>query len=496
MEKIVNAILANCFNAATNPAFCVKGVYYTYSQFGASICAIRKRIAELKSGERIIGLVVNDDIETYATIIALWMEGKAYVPLHPLHPLDRNNEIMDQVGLSTIIDTSEKSEFLDRLVINPKSLPFSGDCFDNIVPVSDNDLAYILFTSGSTGKPKGVRITRGNLASFIDSFWKTGVTVSREDRCLQCFDLTFDVSVQSFLVALTQGACLYTVPYGQVKYLYVASLIHEQHITFGAIAPSMLSYLRPYFGELDATSLKTCILTAEACPLDLLDEWGLCATNADLYDFYGPTEATIYCTYYKYNREGDNLSSNGIVSIGRPLANVDWIIIDDEGNLVPEMVKGELCITGSQLSPGYWNNEEKNLSSFFRKHVDGKERRYYHTGDLCYMDKSGNLMYVERLDQQAKIQGFRVELSEIEFHARMYFHNNIRVVAIVFNNNLGLSEIALFVESVPIETKELLDYLREKMPAYMIPSRIEFEPVFPINNNDKIDRKKLKDKLY
>lgn len=496
MEKIVGAILANCSNAAKSPAFFVKGEYHTYSQLGANICAIRNKIVELKIEEQIVGLVVNDDIETYASIIALWMEGKAYVPLHPLHPHERNLEIVSQVGLSYIIDSSDKSKFSDLVVINPKTLEFSGEFMGNLVSVSDDALAYILFTSGSTGKPKGVRITRGNVASFMDSFWKTGVSISSEDRCLQCFDLTFDVSVQSFLVALTRGACVYTVPYGQVKYLYVASLIHEQHLTFGAMAPSMLTYLRPYFRELDATSLKTCILTAEACPVDLLDAWGQCAKNAELYDFYGPTEATIYCTYYRYNRSGENVSSNGIVSIGKPMANVEWIIVDDEGNILHEMEKGELCVAGSQLSPGYWNNEERNKTSFFVKKVEGQEKRFYHTGDLCYLDVSGNLMYVERIDQQAKIQGFRVELSEIEFHAREYFHNKTRAVAMVFNNSQGLSEIALFVESVPIEPTELLCYLRDKMPVYMIPSRIVFEPVFPTNSNDKIDRKTLKNKLF
>ena len=479
-------------NAAKN-AFYIDGESYIYGSFSVRISSIRKVLAGWS--DKVVGLVVHDDIETYASIVALWMEGKAYVPLHPLHPHGRNMEIVRLVGLNYIIDTSEITKFSDLNVINPKKMTLLDEDSNDFVLVPDDALAYILFTSGSTGKPKGVRITRGNLASFLDSFWKTGISITPEDRCLQCFDLTFDVSVQSFLVALTRGACLYTIPHGQVKYLYVASLILEHRITFGAMAPSMLTYLRPYFGELDASSLKTCILTAEACPVDLLEEWSLCAVNADLYDFYGPTEATIYCTYYKYNRGGDNLSSNGIVSIGKPLADVKWIIIDEEGNVLSEKEKGELCVAGSQLSPGYWNDEEKNRASFFVKKESGVEKRYYHTGDLCYMDVSGNLMYVERIDRQSKIQGFRVELSEIEFYAREYFHNNVRIVAMVYNNAKGLSEIALFVESTPIDSTELLCYLREKMPAYMIPSRVVFEQDFPINCSEKIDRKRLKDKL-
>jgi len=333
-----------------------------------------------------------------------------------------------------------------------------------------------------------VQISRRNIASFMDSFWKTGISITAEDRCMQLFDLTFDVSVQSYLVALTRGACVYTVPYGQVKYLYAASLIQEQHITFGAMAPSMLTYLRPYFVELDASSMKVCILTAEACPVDLMEAWYNCAKNTEIYDFYGPTEATIYCTCYKLTRCGENLSLNGIISIGKPLANVQAIIIRDDGSLVEGQEKGELCVAGDQVTPGYWKNDEKNASSFFVH--DGM--RYYHTGDLCYWHESGNIMYSGRIDQQAKIQGFRVELGEIEHHARQFYGNTRRVISIAFQNAQNLTEIALFVESQPENTKPLLEYLRNKMPSYMIPGRILFEPAFPLNKSEKVDRNKLK----
>ena len=339
--------------------------------------------------------------------------------------------------------------------------------------------------------PKGVQITRGNVAAFMDSFWKTGIDITEEDRCLQVFDLTFDVSVQSYLVALTRGACVYTVPYGQVKYLYAASLIQEHKITFGAMAPSMLTYLCPYFDEFDATSMRTTILTAEACPVDLMEDWYKCAKNTEIYDFYGPTEATIYCTYYHLNRGGNNLSQNGIISIGHPMANVQAIIMREDGQLVVGQEKGELCVAGEQVTPGYWNNEEKNASSFFVR--DGI--RYYHTGDLCYWDESDNILYCGRIDQQAKIQGFRVELGEIEYHAREFYNKEYRVVAIAFDNAQKLTEIALFIESTEQKMQELLAYLRSKMPHYMIPSRIIFEPNFPLNKSEKIDRHKLKSGL-
>lgn len=353
--------------------------------------------------------------------------------------------------------------------------------------ISDDDLAYILFTSGSTGKPKGVQLTRRNVAAFMDSFWKTGIEINEEDRCLQCFDLSFDVSVQGYLVPLTKGACCFTVPHGQVKYVYASGLIEDHQLTFGAMAPSMLRYLKPYFDELDATSLKACILTAEACPLNLMEDWYNCATNTEIYDFYGPTECTIYCTYYKLTKGGKNKSLNGIISIGKPMANCIGLILDENGNELPAGEKGELCIAGDQVTAGYWKNEEKNQSSFFMK--DGK--RFYHTGDLCYKDEDGDIMYSGRLDHQTKIQGFRVEMGEIEWHAREFLKDK-NVVCLAFENSDNLTEIAIFLESEQFDNTDLVAYMRGKMPPYMIPTKWVYVPVFPLNGNDKIDKVKLK----
>jgi acyl-CoA synthetase (AMP-forming)/AMP-acid ligase II len=222
-----------------------------------------------------------------------------------------------------------------------------------------------------------------------------------------------------------------------------------------------------------------------------MEDWYKCAKNTEIYDFYGPTEATIYCTYYKLTRGGSNLSLNGIISIGKPLANVQAIIIREDGSLVKGQEKGELCVAGDQVTPGYWKNREKNDASFFVR--DGV--CYYHTGDLCYWEETGDIMYSGRIDQQAKIQGFRVELGEIEHHAREFYNKQYRVVAIAFDNAQKLTEIALFVEAQAEDTKLLVEYLHSKMPHYMIPTRFVFVPNFPLNKSEKIDRNELKSQL-
>ena len=495
-NTILIPLLHNLGDGADRQAFFINGIGYSYQRLAERVSTIRKCLQGTQS--KIFALAINDHIDTYASILALWMEGRAYVPLHPLQPVSRNLDIIEQTQAPCLLHTSPDSPLTKSSAekglqtINTTQLPNTDSPVTGWAAVPDDQLAYILFTSGSTGTPKGVCITRGNIAAFIDSFWKTGVTIDSTDRCLQAFDLTFDVSIQAFLTALLRGACVFTIPYGQVKYLYAASLIMEQRITFAAMAPSMLTYLKPYFDQLQADSLKTTILTAEACPIDLAHDWFSCAKNTEIYDFYGPTEATVYCTSYHLSRHGENLSANGVVAIGKPLANVTAILIDDNGNPVPQGEKGELCIAGAQVTPGYWNNPQKNAAAFFHPTTD-PNTRYYHTGDLCQFTPSGDLLYYGRIDHQAKIQGYRVELGEIEYHARNYYDNQFRTVASAFQNKRGLTEIALFVETATQDPAPLSKYLEEHLPHYMIPSRIVFVEAFPLNNSEKIDRPRLLD---
>lgn len=298
-EYIINPVVANISKYGNNNAFCIKHTYFTYRQFGETVSKIRDAFARIEICGTNVGLVINDDIETYASIFALWLEGLCYVPLHPGWPKERCMNIVEQVDLKFIIDSSESNRFEGLEIIRSKDLLFTQYNYAPDTTVCDEQLAYILFTSGSTGQPKGVQISRQNIGAFMDSFWKSGIIITEADRCLQCFDLSFDVSVQGYLVPLTKGACCYTVPHEEIKYVYAANLIEDHKLTFGAMAPSMLRYLKPYYDELDMSSLRYCILTAEACPIDLTEDWRQVAIKAEIYDFYGPTEATIYCTYYK-----------------------------------------------------------------------------------------------------------------------------------------------------------------------------------------------------
>lgn len=489
-EFVLTPFLNSIADYSNSPAFYIRDRFYSYKEFSEHISKIRLALQVSTTKSKNIGVVVNDDIETYASIFSIWLEGLTYVPLHPLQPIDRIDEIISQAEIDLVISSGSQFKFKVS-VINSASLVYGYQCLSPLAMSNDN-LAYILFTSGSTGKPKGVPITRGNIGSFMKSFWATGIELDHTDRCLQCFDLTFDVSVQSFLAPLTRGACTYTIPHDQIKYSYVFGLLEDHNITFGSMAPSMVRFLKPYFNEILAPSMRYNILTAEASPVDLIKEWSACIPNARIYNFYGPTEATIYCTYYRYEVNAKQL--NGLLSIGKPMEGVTAIIIDEHGKLLSTNEKGELCVSGNQITPGYWKNHEKDKEVFFEMNIENRSHRFYKTGDLCFIDNDGDIMYSGRLDFQVKIQGYRVELGEIEHHARQYL-NGKNAIAIASTNSLGNTEITLFIEGETIIEGQILNYLKEKIPSYMIPARVIVNSVFPINVNGKVDRKILKQSL-
>jgi D-alanine--poly(phosphoribitol) ligase subunit 1 len=488
--NILNPLLEALEKHKNKNAFCISEKFYTYYEFSKHISKIRIALKSFVINNTNIGIVANDDLETYASIFAIWLEGYAYVPLHPLQPVERNLEIVSQAGIDLIIDSSDYKLFPSVRTIESSRTEFNEILLEP-KKVPDDAIAYILFTSGSTGKPKGVPIMRGNIGSFMKSFLDVGFKINHDDRFLQCFDLTFDVSVQSFLVPIINGACIYTIPHDQIKYIYVYSLFVDYKLTFITITPSMLRYLRPYFNELNIRSIRYCIITAEASQVSLIKEWSNCIPNAEIYNFYGPTEATIYCTYYRFNKNGINKHINGILSIGKGLCGVKTIIVDENKNILEVNKKGELCISSNQLTPGYWNNPGKTEESFFKKTLERTNYRFYRTGDSGYYDKDGDIMYIGRLDYQVKIQGYRIELSEIEFIASEYLQGK-NTVAVTFENVVGNTEIALFVEGELTDESDLYDYFKLKIPYYMIPSKIISRENFPLNQNGKTDRNILK----
>lgn len=495
--NFIKKISESIKNYGDHNAFYINETFYTYKDFALEISKIRIVINKIVGdSEKWIGLVTNDDIETYAAIIALWLEGKAYVPINPSTPLDRNIQILHSTETNYIIDTSESSIYKEsHNIISPRILE---NVQIDLEPkrFAGEQLAYILFTSGTTGEAKGVPITFNNVNGLVVAIESDpNFELKTSDRCLQMFELTFDFSLVAYLFPLLNGCCIYTIPKEAIKYFYIYKLIKEHELTVLTMVPSIINYLRPYFSEIEAPHVRYCSFGGGALHSDIAQEWSDCIPNCQILNYYGPTEYTVYSGYYPYLKGVNEKSYNGIISIGKPLQAVEYIVVDDKNKEVPVGITGELCLAGIQLTSGYWKNEEYNKQSFFVINNQGVTTKYYKTGDLCFKDKEGDYMFVGRADFQVKIRGYRVELAEIEYHAKKETINKENIVVLDIINKLGNAELGLVIESKEYDTSKMFDYMKTKMPSYMIPTHVRFIQEFPHSINGKIDRKELR-KLF
>ena len=470
------------------PAFVIEDTAYTYGQLSATVQRISSFLSSRE--DRIIGIVAENRLETYASILSVLICGKTYVILHPTYPKHRNKKISDLAGIRLVLhtdsihvlnlDTRDLELVCTSSIQQEATLPAASH-------IAEDENAYIIFTSGSTGEPKGVPISRRNLNAFYTAYSRLGWQLDKHDRMLQMFELTFDVSVVSFLYPLTLGACIYTVSPEGVKYVNVIEVLEKYNLTFAAVAPSLLQLLLPYFPEISLPALRYLVVTAEASDVELLSAFRKCAPNASFINLYGPTEGTIYCTAYRIPASACK-HHNGMAAIGKPFYGIDTVIMDSNATPLPTGETGELWISGNQVMSGYWNNPEKSRECLVQT-ADGKT--YYKTGDLCWMDADGDIIYCGRKDSQIKMQGFRIELSEIEHVAKNFFNGEHRVVVIPKYSEGNQCELHLVIEKRNLDKQRMEEYMCSRLPFYMIPKHIHCLEQFPLNTSSKTDRKKI-----
>lgn len=455
-----------------------------YTDFAKKAGGIQKLI-EPKASD-VFGIATQNCPETYAAIISCWLSGKAYVPINPSYPLERLINICREAGISSVIYNSEKGdlnhlkstgiELINTQGINEPLLNFSA--------AEAAKTAYILFTSGTTGKPKGVPITFGNIQAFSEAFEDLGYELSAEDRFLQMFELTFDLSVMCFTIPLMLGASFYTLPEDMIRTMGLYSVLEGENITFSLMVPSAIKLLRPYFEDIHLPELRYSQFCGEALKSDILKDWSRCIPNARIDNVYGPTEATIYCTYKTVNPTNPESDSyNGVINIGKAMKNTRLMVLSEEFDQPDN--SGELCIAGPQVTSGYINNEELNKLQF----LNFKGDFFYKTGDLVKFNAANELEYIGRADDQVKIQGYRVELAEVE-HAIQQIRPGIQAVVVSFSDTDGNGQLATFVLS-PDTSDNLKEDLRNILPDYMIPGYYITINEFPLNENGKTDRKAL-----
>lgn len=419
-----------------------------------------------------VAVKVNKCVEVLPALLGCWMAGKGYVPIHPTYPTERVQFILSDCQTQTIIDPAHQTITFQNQLIHWKNL--QSEETQNTISIDLQNPAYLLFTSGSTGKPKGVPIHHSQLATFIDAMClHQPIHFSSHDRFLQMFEFTFDLSVFSTFFPLCFGASTHLLPNDGIAAFNIIQVLEEQSITIALMVPSVLNYLKPYFEEIHLPHLRYNLFCGEPLKWNILKEWKECIPNAYIENVYGPTEATIFVSYYPISEKTEQECWNDIVPIGKALPHTHLYLLEDE-----------LIISGKQVTSGYWNNPIKTQETFFEK--DGVY--HYKTGDICKLNENQDFLYIERKDFQVKIDGYRVELSEIEKVAYEWLQEESVAIAVL--NPQNTFSLHFFVKK-GTNTLALQNHFEKYLPPYMLPKYIHEIESFPINLSGKLDRKQL-----
>jgi len=362
----------------------IRGESWSYAWLGNRVLACQQYLKETHADSIAVAVRCEDSPHTYAFLLACLFSGKAFVPIHPAHPDDRNERILQFAGLTKPISAASipMNSTLEAIPESPE--------IDSAVTGNAN--AYILFTSGSTGNPKGVPITHQALQTFMDACDAAGLDALSGKPCLQSFDLTFDLSLFGYLYPFVQGATVCTIPDDEIKQLAAMRILEDESVHTALMVPSMIRLLQPYFDRIELPDLKQVLFCGEALPVELMRQFKECVPHAVIRNVYGPTEATIFCMEYILPEDSQQwVSFQGVLSIGKPM----------KGTAIQLDSAGQLLLSGAQLSKGYLNADASQQQAF--QTIEGST--WYQTGDLARIDDSGNYCFAGRIDQQVKVQG-------------------------------------------------------------------------------------------
>ena len=329
----------------TNLAFCIRNQSYSYADLLFYVNGIRKMLRDDCPEAHFIGLAGYDDIETYASILALWAEGYAFVPLSTGSPKERNDEILRQVETDYVLSSRSDTESLlsaAKVAVTKDQQSDSELNFD-LSKWEADQMMCMIFTSGSTGVPKGVPYTFKNIDCTLDAFFSLGYELSHDDRFLQMFELTFDMSMLSYLPAWCIGASVFPIDHRQVKYLGAYQVMQEHEITFAAMVPSTLQFLKPYFAQVKLPALRYCLLGGEPLYVQLATAWMKAVPHTQVVNISGPCETTMACVGYNLDSDiSKNKSHRGVLAFGYPWKNTKVLIVDEQNNEVKSGEEGEL----------------------------------------------------------------------------------------------------------------------------------------------------------
>ena len=445
-----------------------------------------------------VAVLAEKSISTLCAFFGIVEAGGFYVLLNPELPQYRLEQIQSVLQAEYIITDEEHKPLALSLASEEKILDISeliqteaNEQRLSLIRQSmiDTSPLYANFTSGSTGVPKGVLVSHRSVLDFISVFTDE-FGIDETDIIGNQAPFDFDVSVKDIYSAMRTGATLVIIP----KPLFsspakLVDYICDHNVTTMIWAVSAVCLISAFHG-LDyrvPSSVKRILFSGEEMPLKHLENWMAHLPSAEFVNLYGPTEITCNCTFHRVSRDNDY--SCGI-PIGNAFQNERVFLLDEENKLVTKCdTVGEICVSGTALALGYYNNSEQTSKAFCQNPLNSYyPERIYRTGDLAKYTENGELIFCGRKDFQIKHMGHRIELEEIE--RAISEVDGVERLCAVYDS--GCSKLYGFYVG-EINKKDLRTRLRQYLPVYMIPNSFHQIEAFPITKNGKVDRKKLID---
>ncbi|WP_316635952.1 amino acid adenylation domain-containing protein [uncultured Flavobacterium sp.] len=444
------------------------------------------------STESLVPIQLNRSIELIISILGILKSGAAYIPLDYSLPHKRVSYIIADAEAKIIITDSVNTGLIskeakcislsDAVVQQQSTEPLS-------ITISRDNLAYVIYTSGSTGNPKGVMVAHHSIQHLI-TWHNKHFNVTANSSLSFVTGSGFDIAVWEIWSSLVAGSVLYIADNDErTNAAQLLDYYGRNKITHG-FAPTVL--VPDIVKESQQKKLSLIYLFTAGEKLKPVNTHGL---PYILVDYYGPTECTVYATFYTVNRT-DGLY---VSSIGKPIANTQAYVLSPQLDLLPIGAVGELCISGACLSKGYWRQPELTNQKFIA-HPFKPEEKLYKTGDLVRWQDEGNIEYIGRIDNQVKIRGYRIELGEIE-NALMSIPNVNKAVVIAKENNKQYKTLVAFIVldkkinkvNEPTSTNDIRQHLKQELPGYMIPAHFILTEEMPMNANGKTDLNRLQE---
>jgi amino acid adenylation domain-containing protein len=542
VQSLFGRFLATAARVPDAPALAIGDREWTYAQLCADVARVAAALARASTaaGPRadepepvslapLVAVFGNRSHAAYTGLLGSHARGHGHVPLNPYFPPAQLRQMLEISGAQTVLVTPEALPLLEAtlkgierplgLVLPPEAdlnglaarlpaqhrlvslaeLPTDPALLPALTapPVDPDAVAVILYTSGSTGVPKGVGLTQRNLGHYFDFMNGRLAPLGPGDRHSQVVPLNFDMSLFDLFLAWTNGGCVCAPTVEQS--LALGRFIEDQRISVWFSTPSVVAMVRRQ-GDLrpgQYPRLRQVFFAGEALPLDLAQDTAAAAPNAILENIYGPTEATLTCTWYRYDAaRTPGECENGLVPIGAPNDGHTALVVDEGLHEVRRGEVGELLIVGPQVAPGYWNDPRRTAHAFVVP--PGRRGLHYRTGDLVRRPRSADepLMYLGRGDGQVKIQGVRVELAEVETHVREV--TGLDAVAIGWPVTAsGIEGVVVYLvgQATQLDWPAARRALQQRLPPCAVPRRAICVEAFPTTSSGKTDRKALQESV-